>query len=290
MRWRVPKQNARSTGTGGVTSAGPAPKPAKPRLLQDGRDMFWSLAPLVVGCILLAGLVGMCSFSARRSQPRAGPVLRRGRRPCGPTRRHWASRSGCHGCRRAGSPIPAAAAASRTATDPATVNGCTRHPRPSASSAPTGMYLSLTQSNADEDKLVGSIHPSMFPTGTVDVDGTSWVVYQGRRRAVEPVWTTRLTSPAGPTQIAITGAGNTDSSVRWRRLRNRSRRCPAASRTDAQERDLSVSAPEADLTGWSVAAVHRWRLHPRRLPQGLRTRGGADSRDPGHPSRGAGPG
>ena len=40
------------------------------------------------------------------------------------------------------------------------------------------MYLSLTQSNADEDKLVGSIHPSqtsqtpqtpMYPTGTVDV-------------------------------------------------------------------------------------------------------------------------
>ncbi len=41
------------------------------------------------------------------------------------------------------------------------------------------MYLSLTQSNADEDKLVGSIHPSMFPTGTVDVAGTSWIVYQG---------------------------------------------------------------------------------------------------------------
>ena len=35
--------------------------------------------------------------------------------------------------------------------------------------SPTGMYLSLTQSNADEDKLVGSIHPSMYPTGTVDV-------------------------------------------------------------------------------------------------------------------------
>src|ERR1700761_1720940 len=40
----------------------PVPRPAKPRLLQDGRDMFWSLVPLVVGCILLAGLVGMCSF------------------------------------------------------------------------------------------------------------------------------------------------------------------------------------------------------------------------------------
>ncbi|KKC01922.1 hypothetical protein WU83_26840, partial [Mycobacterium nebraskense] len=41
---------------------GPAARPAKPRLLQDGRDMFWSLMPLVLGCILLAGLVGMCSF------------------------------------------------------------------------------------------------------------------------------------------------------------------------------------------------------------------------------------
>ena len=36
---------------------GPVPRPAKPRLLQDGRDMFWSLMPLVLGCILLAGLV-----------------------------------------------------------------------------------------------------------------------------------------------------------------------------------------------------------------------------------------
>jgi hypothetical protein len=71
------------------------------------------------------------------------------------------------------------------------------------------MYLSLTQSNADEDKLVGSIHPSMFPTGTVDVDGTSWVVYQ-RGESTEPVWTTRLAGPVGSTQIAITGAGSTD--------------------------------------------------------------------------------
>jgi hypothetical protein len=74
------------------------------------------------------------------------------------------------------------------------------------------MYVSLTQSNADEDKLVGSIHPSqqaLYPTGTVDVAGTSWVVYQGAA-TTEPVWTTRLASPVGPTQVAITGAGNTD--------------------------------------------------------------------------------
>ena len=58
----------------------PAPKPAKPRLLQDGRDMFWSLAPLVLACIVLAGLVGMCSFQpggadqGRRSRPTTRPT------------------------------------------------------------------------------------------------------------------------------------------------------------------------------------------------------------------------
>ncbi|MET0994220.1 MAG: DUF4245 family protein, partial [Mycobacterium sp.] len=45
------------------TQPQPAPKPAKPRLLQDGRDMFWSMVPLVIACIVLAGLVGMCSFA-----------------------------------------------------------------------------------------------------------------------------------------------------------------------------------------------------------------------------------
>src|ERR1700734_1589597 len=53
-----------SWDTRGVTTQPqPTAKPAKPRLLQDGRDMFWSIAPLVVACIVLAGLVGMCTFA-----------------------------------------------------------------------------------------------------------------------------------------------------------------------------------------------------------------------------------
>jgi hypothetical protein len=47
------------------------------------------------------------------------------------------------------------------------------------------------------------------PTGTQDVDGVRWVVYEGEGDA-EPVWTTRLQGPNGPTQIAIKGAGGTD--------------------------------------------------------------------------------
>ena len=65
----------------------------------------------------------------------------------------------------------------------------------------------LTQSNADEAALVGSIQKDVFPTGTEDVDGVTWVVYQGGEGA-EPVWTTRLDSAKGPTQVAISGSGS----------------------------------------------------------------------------------
>ena len=99
-------------------------------------------------------------------------------------------------------------------TDPATrASGCNAATSIVGYISPTGMYLSLTQSNADEDKLVGSIHPSAYPTGAVDVDGTNWVVYRGAGQSgadAEPIWTTRLAGPAGVAQLAITGAGSTD--------------------------------------------------------------------------------
>jgi hypothetical protein len=190
----------------------PTARPAKPRLLQDGRDMFWSLAPLVIGCILLAGMVGMCSFepggtnhgtvpsydvtSALRADAAAlGFPIRAPQLPPG-----WQPNSGGRGGIDEGRTDQAAGQRLRATTS--TVGYI----------SPTGMYVSLTQSNADEDKLVASIHPGMYPTGTVDVAGTNWVVYQGadQHGAVEPVWTTRLAGPAGPTQLAITGAGTPD--------------------------------------------------------------------------------
>ncbi|WP_211696203.1 DUF4245 domain-containing protein [Mycobacterium spongiae] len=204
--------------TGGVTSAEPqpTPKPAKPRLLQDGRDMFWSLAPLVIGCIVLAGMVGMCSFQPGRTNE--GPVpaydaaaalradaqtlgfpIRLPRLPAG-----WQPNSGGRGGIENGR------------TDPATGQRLNAATSIVGYISPTGMYVSLTQSNADEDKLVGSIHSpqaAMYPSGSVDVAGTDWVVYQGADDSgatVEPVWTTSLGSTRGPTQIAITGAGSAD--------------------------------------------------------------------------------
>ena len=43
-------------------------------------------------------------------------------------------------------------------------------------------------------------------------DGVTWVVYEGAGKdgkPAEPVWTTRLTGPGGPAQVAVTGAAGT---------------------------------------------------------------------------------
>jgi Protein of unknown function (DUF4245) len=196
-----------------VPAAGPVPKPAKPRLLQDGRDMFWSLVPLVIACILLAGLVGMCSFqpggankatippydapaALRADAQTLGFPIRLPQLPAG-----WRANSGSRGGIQDGR------------TDPATGQRLNAATSTVGFISPAGMYVSLTQSNADEDRLVGSIHHSAYPTGAVDVDGTNWIVYRGTGQSgadAEPIWTTRLAGPAGVTQLAITGAGSTD--------------------------------------------------------------------------------
>ncbi len=191
-----------------TTEPQPVPKPAKPRLLQDGRDMFWSLAPLVAACILLAALLGMCSFAPGGPSPAPAPdydapaALRADadalripiRVPVLPA--GWKANSGS----RAGIEAGRTDSAGQSARAVSSTVGYL---------SPTGMYLALIQSNADEEKLVGFVEPDVVPTGTQDVDGVRWVVYEGADGA-EPVWTTRLTGPTGPAQIAIRGAGGTD--------------------------------------------------------------------------------
>ncbi|MET0704541.1 MAG: DUF4245 domain-containing protein [Mycobacterium sp.] len=191
-----------------TTQPQPAPKPPKARLLNDGRDMFWSMAPLVVACIALAGLLGMCSFAP--TGPKSGKVptydvvgalnsdaqtlgfpIRMPHLPAG-----WQSNSGSRDGLEDGRTDPTTGQPARATIS--TVGYLT----------PGGMFVSLTQSNADEDKLVSHIHNDMVPTGTQDVSGTKWIIYEGS--GDEPVWTTRLTGSGGATQLAITGSGSTD--------------------------------------------------------------------------------
>lgn len=192
---------------------GPPPaKPAKPRILQDGRDMFWSLVPLAVLCVLLAGLVGMCSFhpggttdgpAPTFDAPRAlkadaaavGFAVRLPQLPDG-----WQANSGTRSGIESGRTVPGGDKQRAIATRVGYI-------------APSKMYVSLTQSNADEAALVASIQKDVYPTGTENIDGVTWVVYQGAEGS-EPVWTTQLDSPKGsakgPTQVAISGAGSPD--------------------------------------------------------------------------------
>ena len=189
--------------------------------------MFWSLAPLVLGCIVLAGLVGMCSFQPggtnRGTIPSydAPAALRA-------DARRWGFRCGCRNCPRAGMPNSGSRGGIENGrTDQATGQRLNAATSTVGYLSPRGMYVSLTQSNADEDKLVASIHPGMFPTGTVDVAGTSWVELSGWRsrssRCGPPGWAVRRVQPRSRSPVPAAPT----SSVRWRRRPNRSRRYPA---------------------------------------------------------------
>ena len=186
----------------------PAPKPQKSRLLHDGRDMFWSMAPLVVACIVLAGVLGMCSFAP--NGPGQGPLPTYDlpaamkadaealkipiRMPVLPDGWHAnsGSRASIDGGRTDPAGRPARAVISRTGF-----------------LAPTGMFISLTQSDADEQNLIRWIGTDLAPTGTQDVNGVRWIVYEGGGDDARPVWTARLSGPTGPAQIAVTGPAGT---------------------------------------------------------------------------------
>jgi hypothetical protein len=175
--------------------------------------MFWSIGPLILACIVLAGVLGMCSFQA--SGPAEGPAptydapgalqadadalkipIRLPQLP-----ETWQPNSGSRNGIDDGRTDPASGQRLRAVSS--TVGYL----------APSGMYVSLTQSNAAEEELVASMEADLYPTGVEDVDGVSWVVYGGGDRdgrPGEPLWTTRLDGPTGPAQVAITGAANTD--------------------------------------------------------------------------------
>lgn len=191
----------------------PVAPPAKSRLLQDGRDMFWSMAPLVVACLVLAGLLGMCSFAP--TGPGPGPVpdydaaaalradadalgipIRVPQLPDG-WQANSGSRKGIEGGR----------------TDPVTGQPVRAVGAVVGYLTPSGMYLGITQSNADEEKLVASFSPDLVPTGVQDVEGVRWVVYEGGESDGKPnesVWTAQIRGPAGPAQLAVSGAAGTD--------------------------------------------------------------------------------
>jgi hypothetical protein len=170
--------------------------------------MFWSLVPLVIACIVLAGLVGTCSLQTRGPAEGTTPTydaaaalqadagvldfpVRLPKLPAG-WQANSGGRAGIDGGRTDRGGEPQRALTTRVGYI-----------------APSKMYVSLTQSDADETALIQSIDTEVYPSGTQDVAGVKWVVYQGGEDT-EPVWTTRLGTGADAVQLAITGAGSAE--------------------------------------------------------------------------------
>lgn len=165
----------------------------KHRIFNDYRDLFWSLIPLVLMAVVLAGAASQCTVAT--NGPTQGQVpffdadaalksdaktlsfpIRKPELPEG-----WRSNSGSRDTVTAagGGPI-------------STVGYLT----------PQDTYMRYSQSSATEEALSRHVLGSRYPTDTVDVDGKTWVVY------TEPTEETAWIADYGDVRILITGAGN----------------------------------------------------------------------------------
>lgn len=157
--------------------------------------MFWSMAPLVLVCIVLAGVLGMCSFTP--SGPTAGAPpsydahaalqadarqfsfpIREPSLPAG-----WRANSG-----------------GRDSVDGVPLSRV-------GYLSPSGAYMAVLQSGAPEERLVPKVNTSLVPRGPEDVDGVRWVAYEGDE-GVEPLWVTRL---GNTVTVGVTGAGDAEA-------------------------------------------------------------------------------
>ncbi len=250
--------------------------------------MFWSIAPLVLACIVLAGLVGMCAFAP-------GGTNR------GPVPSYDAAGALRADAQTLGFPGPVAAAARRLAAElrqPRRYRRWSNRPV-DRSAGPRGhLYRRLHQPH----RHVPEPDPKQRRRGQA-----------GRRRST--LRRNQLCIPPEPSTSTAPGGSSTgrrrrragvdDSAEQCGRSGSgRHHRCRgrrpvsyaggghsiAAAVTGSAVEGTRMTAPEADLTGWSAAPFTGGGLHPRCLPQGRRTRRGADPRDAGHPPRRAGAG
>lgn len=180
----------RGCDTGGVAAD-------KPRLFHSNRDLALSLIPLVIICLVVAGLAGQCSFSpggpsqGQIPQYDAGPVLRTDattyqfpiRLPDTPE--GWHTNSG--------------------GNDPIDGNDGGIAIRVGYITG-TGDYLEMVQTNARPAAVVRFMVDENRPaTGSEQVAGVDWTVYA--REDAETVWV----ADRGDVRWAMTGrAGEAD--------------------------------------------------------------------------------
>ena len=173
--------------------------PSKPRHLLSGRDMAYSIIPLVLICLVLAGASRACSFSP--GGPQAAPpvavdaaasLTANARTVDFPVRLPglpggWTANSGSV------TTVPGAAGGTVIAT---------------GWISPAGRYLRLAQSDASPDALrAEQLDGDRTPTSAEDLAGTSWTIFTAT--GSETAWVADL----GTVRLLITGSG-TDQEFR----------------------------------------------------------------------------
>ncbi|MFT3715775.1 MAG: DUF4245 domain-containing protein [Gordonia sp. (in: high G+C Gram-positive bacteria)] len=166
---------------------------AKPRILQDSKDMVWSLIPLLVIALIIAGIAGSCSFGfghkateekipdfdvktalVADADTMPFPI----RLPAVPA--DWKANSGS--TKEIGAAV---------ASNVGWITG-------------GGAYVQLTQTGASEDELAPSLGgDGTLGDGTKDIDGRRWVAYQNGE-SHKRVWITDL----GDVRLAVVSRGN----------------------------------------------------------------------------------
>lgn len=165
----------------------------KPRILNDYRDLIWSLIPLVLIVVVFAGVTSQCSFAAD------GPTQGR---------------------------IPTFDAATALYSDATNLSFPIREPTlppswtPNSGSRDTitgrgggevstigyitdqGTYMQLNQSDASEEALVEHTVGQRYASAAEQIGEQQWVVYQ------EPDAETAWVADFGSTNILVRGAGD----------------------------------------------------------------------------------
>ncbi|MBM7366796.1 DUF4245 domain-containing protein [Gordonia hydrophobica] len=141
----------------------------KPRILHDSKDLIWSLIPLALIALLVAGISGSCSFGFGNSA----------------TQHTIPSFDAKAGLQADADTMPFPIREPALPADWKSNSGTTQDVGNSVSSnvgwiTPDGVYVQLTQTAAVEDSLVYKLlSDKAVGEGAVDVDGQKWVKYAG---------------------------------------------------------------------------------------------------------------
>ncbi|MFC9996644.1 DUF4245 domain-containing protein [Nocardia sp. NPDC127526] len=165
----------------------------KPRILNDWKDLLWSLLPLVLICLVIAGVASQCTFTANGPTQGQIPHLD-------------VDKALADDAKLMPFPIRKPALAADWKPNSGKRDTITGAGGGEVSTVgyitPQGSYMQLTQTNATEEALAKQVTGTRYATGAEQIGDRKWVVYA--EPGTESAWITDF----GDVRVLIKGAGN----------------------------------------------------------------------------------